>query len=294
MSEECELDFDHYFLSDDGYTGADLALYKAQEFGEARDYLIYIIHVINEQAGHLVAYKALSSDCHGWQVFHLDESFSRHVRKDEPVKLQIIVSTITFEQLDCSQVSDLFLLTAPMVERPEGAAIASGDHEDLLTPKPPTPKPNHFNIQSQRLDYIPTLNVFDVAEGTLPFFDRKRRDISNISAITVSENKGCYREEKVSFLPHYVSDRPYSVIQPSLYDVGECLVTPKEKSGKDIDKVGDKDQEKWPYPNHLCAPTKYTEILSHISTKDGHQIYWLPDVVIEECGWMKSIQDIAS
>ena len=286
MSEQCEIDFDHYFLSDAGYTGADLVLYKAQEFGEVREYVIYIIHVLDEGAGHLVAFKTLSSDCHGWQVFHLEDAFIRHVRPDKPVKFKIIVSTITFDQLDCSQVSDIFLLTAPTAEE-----VASGDNEELLSPKP-----NHFNIQSQRLDYLPTLNVFDVDyDILLPLFGRKRRDIPNIPATTASKNeRRCYRVEKVSFLLHDVSDRSYSVIQPLLYDVGECQSIPIGKSGEGTGKVDDKDQDKWLSPNDLCAPTKYKTIPSHISTKDGHQIYWLPDMVIEECGWVNSIQDNTS
>lgn len=282
MSDQCVIDFNLYSLNAAGYVGADLALYKAQEPGDTRYYLIYIIQVFGEQAGDIVALKSISSQCHGWQVFHLENSFAKYVKQGETAKFRIIVSTLSFQQLDCNQISDLFLLTAPPSKE---LSEASGDREssELLTPEP-----NMFHIpRSERIDYIPTLNIFDAQAGTLQLFNdnfnRKKRDTMSVTAgVEVSKNtKRCYRAEKMSFLPYSISDRPYSVIRPLQYDIGECQSVHEDKTGDDEGQIDDEQ---------VCAPTKYTKILSFISQKSCPQlmIYWLSDLVIDECGWIET------
>lgn len=290
MSNQCVIEFDLYSLSVASLIGADLALYKAQEPGDARYYLIYIIQLFGEHAGDIVAHKSISSQCHGWQVFHLKESFAKYVKQEETAKFRILVSTLSFKQLDCNQISNLFLLTATDLSE------ASGDRENSEEGELLTPEPNTFHIpQSERIDYVPSLNIFETQAGTLQLFNdnynRRKRDSVSVSVgVKVSTNtRRCYRAEKMSFLPHSISNRPYSVIRPLQYDIGECQSVQEDKTGDD-GQIDDEDQEKWLYSKHVCAPTKYQKILSFILQKSSSQlmIYWLPNVVIDECGWIET------
>lgn len=272
MADKCVIDFDLNPLEDAGYSGADLALYKAQEPGPHRDYLIYIIHVTGEGTGYIAAHKPISSSCSGWQVFHLYDYFAYSVKQGEQAKFRIIISATSYKQLSCREIANLFLLQATFDE-PEASGggnlyTMDEEEENLLIPE----SSSRFNIPPDDwIDYIPTLNLFNANVS------RTKRDATGTSeGVKVSENtRRCYRAQKMVILPEYVSDRPYTVELPLDFDVGEC-------------------QTEWLYSKQTCAPTKYRKVAALVKGKGGglSVLFWLPDVVIEECGWVDDIQDI--
>lgn len=295
VSNICVVDFT---LEKAAYSGADLALYKARQPGVHMDYLILIIYMTSDSSGYIVAYKQLSSVCSGWQVFHLDDYVTRSLADEETtevsvLKFRIIVSTISYEQLSCQEVSNLFILKAKFDEE---EFAASGDSSPFIGSsegrKPLAPESTEPALPplQERIDYLPTLNLFHVNTS------RTRRDTgSNIEGSKAVENtRRCYRAENISILQDAIKDHLYTVVKPEQYDVGECRWEHEDKAAADKERTDGHDQDRRLHSKQVCAPTKYRGVLAYIKAKGSYLVVSLPDVVIEECGWVEKSHDITS
>ncbi len=201
MDERCTFQF---AAPQRAYLDIDLALYKAAEENVSY-YTVYILLLPTPTSAHLVAKRNISSECSGWQVFHLDK-YVRDKLEDGLTTLafQIIVLKNKKERLSCKQVSELFVLNAtfseettplpppeegfkgfiPGLAQPTTPEDDQGSAEDSKppesTPSPAINETNPFSIPEEELiDFIPIINLFFIKEPSrgFPFgFRRRKRD----------------------------------------------------------------------------------------------------------------------
>ena len=261
------------------FSGADLALYKAEEEeAEPAEYTVYILQRVPPAKGYIVGQRTISSQCSGWQVFHLRDFL---VGSLEPGINPLPIRLIVFKQnqlLSCSEIASLFVLNATLYHPPP---LGSGDGEleggeelaglDAITP---------FHIPSKLLiNYIPVLNFFNTNISRVP------RDAPNSIARMErgADIRRCRRSDKMAVLQDHVNSRGdnYTILHPVEHNIGEC--TWEDAS---------REEEVWLYSKQVCAPIKYRVLELLVKTEAGHiSVYSNADLAIEECSWMEDPQD---
>ena len=282
VNEDCVFNFSliinlkHYSYSE----GGDLAIYKAMEPNSSSVYQVYIFFMESTIGGHLTSSRTISSECNGWQVFHLSEIVTESLQDGlNNLGFRILVTRDQYSVMTCEEIGNVFLINTSYIKNDPPLYI-SGDHalffdfdKTIAAPQPDqmdtnSSDDNPFLIPEDKLiDYIPVLHLFYATK-------RKKRNAStSVSRKDMTRKREvlCVRMDKEVILTTMkVKGEEYKIIKPEIYNIGECRTVSKET---DV--------------NFECVAIKYTplEVLAVKETNDQvFSIQSQKNLVIEECG----------
>ncbi len=147
----CDIDFSISLSVTQGeqVIGADLALYKLTEVGSGESrYMVYIARTDESGFPHTpIAYGALSSSSHGWQLFNIDTEAKKWPTGVTKLSVKVIVTDSNGTVLPCNP---LFVVSNLPEQRPEMQKTSNSTSR--TTESPPSDPAN----------YVPTITVFAV------------------------------------------------------------------------------------------------------------------------------------
>ncbi len=258
VNEYCEINFTVHIYATSDYSGLDLALYKAEESGNSSSYIVRIEYFTGS-AFEIISSRTISSECSGWQVFHIDQiPFNKIFHAgDNVVPLGIVVEK-NGAFLSCDDVGSIFVMTGT-----EPEPLGSGDYfynywffdyyynpfEDQSTEKEEDSNlaTNPFSIPDDKLiDYIPVINLF---RGDKKRRRRNARSMSLGEGLITNENeRHCRRTDKMVRLDAiHIDTEVYRVVKPEIFNIGECEF---------VDKKDDRPSSN-SSSTDVCAPSSF-------------------------------------